>query len=162
MHTLSFSIWIKIYDISIQRESTHRFASTCFIHKASKTFFSAWINVYLSLLSYSILVMESILCETTSFTSVNGNCFEWRGQLDMSQSIWQWRGRHRGFISNDLHIILLAVRKTRQEMDIWNPCQFFFVSHVWNIYADENSIYLIEFILHCKCLKNLTSMMLKM
>ena len=101
---VQLSIRIKIYCISIERESTHWFASTCFIHTTSKTFFSAWIYVYLSLLSYSILVMESILCETTSFTSVNGNCFEWRGQFDMSQSIWQRRGKHRGFISNDSYV----------------------------------------------------------
>ena len=70
----------------------------------------------------------------------------WQESIDVVTTRTTSRIRLKWF----LHIILCVVRKTRQEMDIWNPCQFFFVTHVWNIYADENSIYLIESILHYK------------
>ena len=129
------------------------FASTFCIYKTSKNFFQC--------------INTCIFISSELFNFGDGIDFVWNNIIliskwklfRMKRPVW-FESIYMAIIRKTsrihliwfLHIILLAVRKTRQEMDIWNPCQFFFVAHVWNIYADENSIYLIEFILHYKSL----------
>ena len=71
---------------------------------------------------------------------VNGNCFERKQAIGVILDSFCQHSLADLF-RKYLHIISFGCQKTRQEMDIWNPCQFLFCSYTWNMYADENSIY---------------------
>jgi hypothetical protein len=101
-------------------------------------------NVYLSILSYSTFVMESILCETTS---VNGNCFQMKAEL-FGYNWIAFARLPRGSASNESAYHSYGCQKNKTGNGHLKSMSILFCSCMEYMYADENSIHLIEFILH--------------